>query len=309
MVTLRNFKSMYLEVVTIVMVGASLAYTEDINAGGREVIKPIENRSLKMQFIPHQSEYLVGEPVFVDCLLENYGNEVEYWSMSEADYDIIKEDGTKLTPGWTQVVDYIPRPFVEGVGDAEYQVVHPGKQSESWEIDVLDMYGIGCHMEYYLPAGDYRICSRLFASDTVLIRVVAPANSQDSGAVHLITALLDEIKNCLDSRETRRTHAAIIQNFPNSRLRPKSLNALMAWGAVDHSEETRLMVQEYARQLILQFPTHPYSGLAVFKLDLSQIGSERAPEFRQALQQMLSRKWREDYREQIQKCLKALESR
>jgi hypothetical protein len=267
-----------------------------------ERLQDPKKRALREHYELEKDTFLTAEPIFLRILLENTGIEPECCRMQEAwsldisdaadtefparrtdpDFDVFQVDTTKPCP-------------------PDYWTVIPGARPVTSSRNLLVYYGAGRGpYGFYLPPGSYRLFSKWFPSDTILIHVVTPRDSLELEASRLLISAAD--KQITDPRwysQAYHFYSDFVKKYPNSVYTPMAIERLLAIPPGQPPEYTKAEKQSYAQKMIRDFPTSYYFYLALFEFDPAFVKAEDRGIIMEGLQKGKAKLKAEDLRKQI----------
>lgn len=273
-------------------------------------VKPLQERNLAIDYEIEKSEFVVGEPIFVQYWVIDNSAEIQYFmSPDVARFDVLTEDGKKLphTLGMLDVTYFHP-PFVPGVGDGVHKAIQPGSRSQLQSTEVLTVYGRGIvGAGAYLPPGKYRVLSRNLISDTVQFEIVTPPDTLEAAACRLLVSLVEDRDRRVKLSEIEATYLRILELSPRSALAPVSLARLAGLRGGGGRYAQPELLQGYLQKLIAEFPTHRYALKYLSSLDPAMVSEVQRPVIVRSLRQMLSTQIDTLYQNRINEMLRRLE--
>jgi hypothetical protein len=242
-----------------------------------ERLQDPKKRALREHYELEKDTFLTAEPIFVVILLENTGNEPECCLMQEA-WNLGIEDASGASyparttdPSGDSFEVDTTKPCPPG-----YWTVLPGARPVTSSRNLLVYYGNGRGpYGFYLPPGSYKLFSKWFPSDTILIHVVTPPDSKELEASRLLVSAAD--KQITDPRwysQAYQFYGDFVKKYPNSVYTPMALDQLLAIPPGQPPEYTKAEEQTYAQKMIRDFPTSRYFYYALLKLDLDYVKVE-----------------------------------
>ena len=267
-----------------------------------ERLQDPSKRALREHYELEKDTFLTAEPIFLRILLENTGIEPECCKMQEAwsldirdaagkefparrtdpDFDVFQVDTTKPCP-------------------PDYWTVIPGARPATSSRNLLVYYGNGRGpYGFYLPPGSYRLFSKWFPSDTILIHVVTPRDSLELEASRLLVSAAD--KQITDPHwysQAYHFYSDFVKKYPNSIYTPMALDQLLAIPPGQPPEYTKAEEQSYAQKMIRDFPTSHYFYYALLTLDVDYVKAEDRQEIVTSMLKGKVKLKAEDLRKQI----------